>query len=163
MLIRIILFSLLLLPVTTRLSSQPLAITFQEAESKGIYIRVLDSLYLSAVHVDSTLAVFKTPEEQSRVHAEYVRLLQSLGDFLSANNFEWEKPAACFNRIYFSPGGNIDYYVFNFRGKPEDKPSPEKEKEFTRLVNLFIQDFKIDLRAHRKFAQCSPTTFMPRR
>jgi len=140
---------------------QHLALTFQEAEKHGIIIKELDSLYLSAVHVDTSQAVFKTAEEQSTMYQEYVKLLQDFGHFLKQNNFTWEKPTMCFNRIYFNNDGTIDYFIFNFRGKTEDKPTEEKQKEFTRLLNLFINDYKISLTAKTKFAQCSPTTYMP--
>lgn len=141
--------------------AQPLAIPRQDTESHGIKITVLDSLYLSAVHVDSTQAVFKSEAKQEMMHQQYIQLLQDLGNFLAKNDFKWEKPASCFNRIYFNKNGGIDYYIFSFRGTPEEKPSPDQEKEFTRLVNLFIQDYRIGMTADQPFAQCSPITFMP--
>lgn len=152
---------LILILIELHLFGQPIGITFQDAESQGIIVKDLDSLYQSAVHVDSTQAVFQTQEEQEKVYNSYKELLQGLGDFLKANNYKWAKPTTCFNRIYFNENGGIDYYIFNFRGKPEDKPSAEQELEFTRLVNLFIQDYKFGLTAEKKFTQCSPTTFMP--
>ncbi len=146
---------------TLEMAGQPLAISRQEADSHGIKVTVLDSLYLSAVHVDSTQAVFKTEAQQEMLQNQYIQLLQDLGNYLAKNNFKWERPTGCFNRIYFNQNGGIDYYIFSFRGKSEEKPSPEQELEFTRLVNLFIQDYKIGMTADQKFAQCSPTTFMP--
>ncbi|MBI3501608.1 MAG: hypothetical protein HY063_07425 [Bacteroidetes bacterium] len=95
---------------------------------------------------------------------EYIQLLQGFGKFLSTNNFTWDKPTRCFNRIYFNSDGTIDYFLFNFLGKTaEDKPSEEKQKEFQRLLNLFIKDYKFPLTAKIKFAQCSPTTYMPKK
>src|SRR5687768_2482668 len=150
-----------ILCVTCSLVAQPLGITFQEAESKGIIIKSLDIIYLSAVHVDTTLAVFTTDEEQALVVQEYSKLMQEFGSFLKTNHFIWEKPMKCFNRIYFNQDGAIDYFIFNFRGTPEEKPTAEQELEFTRLLNLFISDYKTSLKADTKFAQCSPVTYMP--
>ena len=155
-------FLLLLTVASWPIFAQPIAITFQAASSQGIIVKELDSLYLSAVHVDSSLAVFKSDVDQEKMHTEYVKLLQAFGVFLRENNFNWTQKTACFNRIYFNKYGGIDYFVYNFRGKPEEKPTPEQEKEFNRLLSLFIQDYKIDLKADRPFAQCSPTTYMPK-
>ena len=43
---------------------QHLALTFQYAAQQGISIKHLDSSYTSAVHSDTSLAVFKTEKEQ---------------------------------------------------------------------------------------------------
>ena len=63
-------------------------------------------------------------------------MLQDLGVFLKSNNFTWEKLTRCFNRIYFSPDGAIDYFLFDF---PPGQIEPEKEKEFEHLLNVFIK------------------------
>ena len=70
-------------------------------------------------------------------------------------------PTRCFQRIYFSPNGSIDYYLFNFLGKGSDELSQSKQKEFERLLSIFIKKYKFPLTAKVKFAQCSSATFMP--
>jgi NurA-like 5'-3' nuclease len=142
---------------------QHLGSTFQNAEKLGISIKQLDSLYPSAVHTDTTLAVFKTEKEQVALQQAYIKLLQDFGKFLSENNFKWEKQTRCFNRVYFNSDGTIDYFLFNFLGKTEDKPAENIEKEFQRLLNVFISEYKFSLTAKTKFAQCSPTTYMPQK
>jgi len=155
--------SLLILTfISLSVFSQPIAVSRQEAYTRGIDVKTLDSLYQSAVHIDSTQAVFKPAKLQEKMYQEYVKLLESLGDYLETHKFVWTKPIACFNRIYFDMNGAIDYYIYSFRGKPEDMLSPEQELEFNRLLNEFIQEYKVDLKADRPFAQCSPSTFMPR-
>lgn len=142
--------------------AQQLGLTFQEAEMKGIRISYLDSIYKSAVHRDTSLAVFKTDKEQESMSKAYIELLQNFGKFLVDNSFKWDHPARCFNRIYFNTEGTIDYFLFNFLGKTkEEKPSESKQAEFKRLLNLFIKDYKLPLTAKTKFAQCSPATYMP--
>ena len=139
---------------------QGLGLTFQEAHIQGITIKHLDSLYKSALHSDSSLAVFKTQKEQEAMTQAYVEMLQDFGKFLNKNNFSWDKPTKCFNRIYFNSDGTIDYFLFNFLGNKEEKPSKEKEIEFQELLNFFISDYKFSLTADTKFSQCSPTTYM---
>jgi hypothetical protein len=151
----------ILLTTCLQTFGQHLGLTFQNAEKQGISIQHLDSIYTSAVHSDTSLAVFKTEKEHEALQQAYFKLLQDLGEFLSKNNFKWEKPTRCFNRIYFNSDGTIDYFLFNFLGKTEDKPTENSEKEFQRLLNIFISDYKFSLNAITKFAQCSPTTYMP--
>lgn len=141
--------------------SQNRGITFQNAVKQGISFEHLDSIYTSAIHADSSLAVFKTEIEEEELLQAYTKLLQDFGKFLSANNFKWEKPTKCFNRIYFSADGTIDYFLYNFLGSSENKPNEENQKEFDRLLNVFISDYKISITADKKFAQCSPTTYKP--
>ncbi|MCH2233673.1 MAG: hypothetical protein MK078_05410 [Crocinitomicaceae bacterium] len=135
--------------------------TFQEAEDHGLTLPHLDSVYKSAVHVDTSLAVFKTAQEQDSLQSAYIQLLQEFGNFLAENEFVWEKRTPCYNRIYFSADGGIDYFLFNFLGKPEYQPSPAQQAEFKRLLNEFIQDYQFGVTASIKFAQFSPTTYMP--
>ena len=130
--------------------------TFEEAEKQGIPFQHLDSLYKSAVHDNTAMAVFKSSEEQAQVMQAYAKLLQDLGNFLKAHNFSWEQQTRGFNRIYFKPDGSIDYFLFNF---PPGQVAPEKATEFARLLNLFIQDYKLNVKAKEKFAQCNPVKY----
>ncbi len=143
-------------------TAQHLALTFQEADKRGISVEHLDSLYKSALHSDSSLAVFKSEADQQKMYESYVKMLKDFGNFLAENNFKWDRPTKCFNRIYFNSDGTIDYLLYNFLEKnvtPEEMLSKEKLAEFDRLVNLFIKDYKFSLTAAVKFAQCSPVTY----
>lgn len=136
--------------------------TFQEAEAQGIRISYLDSTYPSAVNVDTALAVFKTEAELENMRNAYVKLLQDFGAYLHANKYVWDKPTRCFNRIYFSSDGRIDYFLFNFLGKTEsENPSAAQQQAFKRLLNQFIKNYQFEVTASTKFAQCSPTTYKP--
>ncbi len=158
-----LIFPTLFLCLTVQTFGQQLGLNFREADQHGISVKHLDSIYKSAVHADTSLAVFKTEKEQEMMYNAYVQLLQEFGKTLTANDFSWEKPTRCFNRIYFNENGTIDYFLFNFIGKTaEDKPSEEKQKEFQRLLNIFIAGYQFPLTSKVKFAQCSPTTYMPK-
>jgi hypothetical protein len=132
------------------------ALTFQEAEKQGIPFHHLDSLYKSAIHSDENLAVFKTPDDQAKLQQAYVKLLKELGSFLKENNFKWETQTRGANRIYFKPDGRIDYFLFHFQ---DGQLTSKKEKEFTVLLNRFIQDYKFSITAPEKFAQCSAVKY----
>ncbi len=132
------------------------AMPFQEAEKQGKSYQTLDSLYKSAVHSDTTLAVFKTPVEQQILQKTYGDFLRELGAFLKTNNFKWEKLTKCFNRIYINSDGTVDYFLYKFS---KDQITDEKEQEFDRLLNLFLKDHKFPAIAKEKFAQCSPVKY----
>lgn len=159
---KIVFIIALFLTVCFQIFGQNIGLSFKEAKEQGIVMKHLDSLYVSAIHSDTAKAVFKTETEHESLQQQYYKLLKDLGNFLSQNNFDWEKPTRCYNRIYFNADGSIDYFLFNFVGKPENKPIEEKQIEFKRLLNLFIKDYKFDLTAKTKFSQCSPTTYMPK-
>lgn len=158
MIIKTYLLGMILIVAAIQTFSQHLALTINDAGKKGMSVEHLDSTYKSAVHVDTSQSVFKTESEQSAMFDAYSKLLQDFGKFLTENNFKWESPTRGFNRIYFNKDGSIDYFLYNF----SSDISQEKQTEFNRLLNLFIKNYKISLTAKENFAQCSPTTYMPK-
>ncbi|MDR2834634.1 MAG: hypothetical protein LBV69_00330 [Bacteroidales bacterium] len=158
-----IIILIILLSTCFQTFAQHLGLTFQDAEKQGILTSKLDSIYQSAVNSDTSKAVFKTEKEQQAMGEAYIKLLQDFGKFLTDNNFVWSKKTRCFNRIYFNNDGTIDYFLFNFLGETEDKPSEENQNEFKRILNLFIKDYQILPKANTKFVQCSPTNYMPQK
>jgi hypothetical protein len=100
--------------------------------------------------------VFKTTEQQANLQQAYVKLLQDLGAFLRENGFTWGNQVRGVNRIYLKADGSIDYFLYNF---PEGQVAPEKEREFKRLLGLFIQNYRFAVAAPEKFAQCSAVRY----
>ncbi|GAB3709527.1 hypothetical protein [Flavobacterium koreense] len=152
----------LILLFFNNLHSQSKVFSVEEAQKIGINIEKLDLEYKSAVHIDSTKAVFRTEAQQQKLQESYIKLLQDFGSFLNKNNFKWESKTKCFQRIYFAPNGKIDYFIYNFKLKnvlPENLISEEKQKEFERLLKLFVKDYTFFTSANEKFAQCSPTSY----
>lgn len=142
--------------------SQSKVFSIEEAQKIGISIKELDLEYKSAVHVDSTKAVFKSEAQQQKLKESYTKLLQDFGSFLNKNNFKWETKTRCFQRIYFAPNGKIDYFIYNFKLKNvflENLISEEKQKEFQRLLELFVKEYTFSSTAAEPFAQCSPTSY----
>jgi hypothetical protein len=142
--------------------AQQKAISQEDAIKFGIDIEKLDQNYKSAIHSDTTKAVFKSEEDQQKLQKVYNKLIQDFNSFLSQNGFKWEKKTRCFQRIYFSSDGTIDYFIYNFKLKsvlPNDIPTEEKQAEFKRLLSLFIKDYVFELKAKIPFAQCSPTLY----
>lgn len=134
--------------------SQQLATSFQNALNRGISVDSLDKVYMSALHSDSTLAAFNGREQE--FIQGYTSLLKDLGKFLKANDFTWGKTTRCFNRIYISKSGEIDYFLFHF--KEEELPL-YKQSQFEKLLTSFIETHKFPLSNTVDFAQCSPVKY----
>jgi hypothetical protein len=130
------------------------ALSFEDAKAKGIFPAV-DSIYKSAIDSDANKAVFKTEEAVQKHINAYQNFLLDFGQFLLENKFEWDEDTRCFNRIYLSPEGKIDYFLYQFK----TPVNAAKEKEFNRLLNLYISNHNFGITAPVKFAQCSPVTY----
>ena len=111
---------------------------------------------MSAVHVDTSLCVFKN--RVNEVGESYRELLLGFGKYLKSHNFKWEKPTKGFNRIYFNKDGGIDYFIYSFQ---PDQLTAEQEMQFDQLLNEFIIDYRFPLTAEVGFHQCSPVTYKP--
>lgn len=142
--------------LSTLTYGQKIAASFQNAINvKGISLEKLDEIYQSALHSDSSKAVFNGKETE--FYDGYVSLLTDLATYLKKNDFTWDKTTKCFNRIYINKNGEIDYFLFNFKpGEIDDK----KEREFKNLLETFIQTYKFPMTSNVHFAQCSPVTYM---
>lgn len=130
---------------------------FDELDNYEISLEDIEARYTGAIHHDLSLAVFKTAEEQKAMIEAYTKLFHDLSEFLTVNNFEWEKTTRSFNRVYFKEDGIIDHFIYKFLG--EEIPIDEKDKEFQRLLNLFIADYQLPITADERFVQCSPITY----
>jgi hypothetical protein len=148
------LFTLSALLLSHFLFAQKIATQFQEAEKQGILIKELDNLYPSALHSDSTKAVFRGKEKE--FYDSYVSLLKELGSYLKKQGYTWGKTTRCFNRIYVNKDGSVGYFLFNFK---EGVIDAAKEKEFKRLLGDFIKTYQFPLESKSNFAQCSPVVY----
>lgn len=135
--------------------AQPLAATFTEAKELGFDPVKLDSLYPSAAHADPQKGVFK--DKQGEFLKSYRQLHQDLANFLAKEGFSWPERTRLFTRVYFAPGGTIDFFLIN--PKQADL-SKEQSDELFEHLNSFIADYNIPMKADSKFAQCSPVTYV---
>ncbi|MHA3788920.1 hypothetical protein ACX0HA_11960 [Flavobacterium hauense] len=122
----------------------------EEAKQNGTLTKV-EKEYKGALGDDG---IFKTEQEQQKHRDAYRNYLLDFGKFLEKNNFKWEETTKGWNRIYMQPDGTIDYFLYSFKNLPADK-----EKEFQRLLGLYIKDHKFGNTAPVKFAQCSSVTY----
>jgi hypothetical protein len=124
-----------------------------EDAEKNEKFQKLDSLYKSGIHTDTTIAVFKNQEAYIAAYQEFIF---QLADFLAKNNFKWEKEVRCFNKVYFSKEGTVDYFLYNFK---EGQLTDEQKATFANLLQRFIEDTKFGLQADVPFSQCSPVKY----
>lgn len=146
---------ILLVLLTTNAFAQHIASTFQAVENTDISMQKLDAIYPPAVATDQSRAVFKGNAASGFIKA-YTNMQQSLGKYLHANGFSWEKPVPIFTRVYFAPDGTINYYLVNLANAGL---SDKETKSFLSLLHKFIESYKISYTANSRFAQCSPVLF----
>lgn len=146
---RTLLFALLL---TSFFSNAQTGIRFTDVEKLGTTVKQLDETYKPAIGPGG---VFTTEADQQKHIETYQQFLKSFGAFLDKNNFKWVETTRCFNRIYMAPDGKIEYFLYQFK----TPVTPEQEKEFNRLLNIYIKENKFGIIAPVKFAQCSPVTY----
>lgn len=133
-------------------AQQALAIT--NADSLGVDIKLLDSLYQSGIHSDASKAVFA--DQQEDYITAYYSMLHELSAYLNQNDFKWGRQIRCFNRIYFAEDGSIDYFLYSFK---EGEVTSQQESQFDGLLSKFIKTYKFALSSNVKFAQCSPVNY----
>jgi hypothetical protein len=130
-------------------------VNLNDPNSSGLAKR-LDQQYKSAVHiVDTSKCVFKTPKQQEAMGKAYNDFLQEFGNYLRSQKFYWAQPAKGWNRLFFAPGGTVDYYLFSF----ENEMSDERIFRFKELFSTFAATHKIGITASTGFAQCSHVTY----
>jgi len=125
------------------------------AATEGISIKQLDSSFISAVHVDSSKAVFKSNESADSMRHAYSRFLGNFGAYLRMNGFKWGQPTRCWNKIYFQADGTVRYYLFDFK----TEIGAERLKRYKELFKAYASINKIGISASVNFAHCSSVTY----
>ncbi|WP_257670017.1 hypothetical protein [Parapedobacter tibetensis] len=152
----IIAFIILNISLFPFLQAQTKVISFAKGKANGLSMTDLDARYKSAVHTDTSLAVFKTEEEQAKFIEAYQSFVKEIGLYLSGKGFEWKNPTRIFNRFYVDKHGNVEYYVYNFLSSQIDESTAQT---FETLMKSFFKDHKFGITAQIPFAQCSPVDF----
>lgn len=137
----------------------PKGLTIQEAEKQGIFFDSLNIIYKSAISVDTSNAVFKTETDMEKASIAYQNLLDEFGKYLTKNNFKWPFATTCFQKVYFSEDGKIDYFLFNFLGEPPYEVTADQEMKFKSLLNEFIEIYKYPITANMKYSQCGTIVY----
>lgn len=135
------LFIIVFLALTIPTAAQQ-AVNFDDARKSGQFSR-LEKEYPNA------LDVFKSEEDSNKLMESWETFFADLGKFLSEKGYKWQEQTRCFNRIYMSPDGTIDYFLYHFKTL-----DPEKEKLFQQHLQEYIATHKFGISGSVKFAQC---------
>lgn len=142
--------------------AQPVACPMGSMKQHHLSLEVLDSVYASAISMGDTPGVFQTESEQEPLLIAWPQLFEDLQSFLAANDFQWARDIKCFNRVYFDSSGAIDYFLYDCELVSADESKlflGEEEREYERLLNLFVLKYKINVKSTRKFVQCGPVIY----
>jgi hypothetical protein len=114
----------------------------------------LDSSYRSALHVDSTKAVFG--DRKQEFWDAWQDFLGRLGAHLKSNGLRWAQDTQLTTRIYFNADGTVNTFLYSF---PRGHTDLEQQKRFGELLNAFLRENRIGATATEGFAQCGPVMF----
>jgi len=115
--------------------------------SSQLEMQRLDSIYMSAMHVDKSKCAF--PDKEDTVSACWSAFLQDVGKTLKEKNFKWQNETRVFMRCYFNEIGNIDYCMYNIRDT-----SFTQYKEFEDALKDFASGYNFGLKCDKKYVQC---------
>jgi hypothetical protein len=123
--------------------------TFKEAENMGISFDSLELEYktLHSLGKSDTLLIEKAGKA-------YYNFFNAFNTYLTNKNLKWPFEVKCFHKMYFSPDGSFNYFLFNFLNEPPYKVSPEQETKFKILLNEFIDNYKFPITTDVKYSQC---------
>ena len=119
------------------------ALSITSAESKGISLRDMEVMFNGSIafpadELDKPIASFST----------------LLWNYLRNKGFSFDTPVVVWCRFYCSPDGSPRYCLFRFYSA---EPPVEKQEQFARLLEQFMQSNSIDFKRDYRFAFC--TTF----
>jgi len=124
-------------------------------------ISTLDSVYISAIHVDSSKAFFKTESSQEAWVARWQNMLYALGDSLTSHDVQWNQKLRITSRVYFDEQGRIDYYLYSIKETSPGYPGQGLCDSLRTVLKSFVQTYRMDTVIGGKVAQCGPVSLMP--
>ncbi len=110
----------------------------------------IDGAFRSAIHVDSSQAVF---HDQQAWIAEYKRMYSALSKHLKEGGLQLSKPLRLNVRTYFRPDGSIGHIAYNHAPTELDE---QQAKVFNQLLESFAREYKVSFSANEPFKQCGP-------
>ena len=122
---------------------------------------VLDSVYQSAMHVDSSRAYFKSEAAQDAWFRRWQTMLYALSDYLKQNGVTWNNELRIFSRVYFNQQGGIDHYLYSIKQTGPGYPGPALRDSLRMLLTSFTETYRMDSAIGGKVAQCGPVVLMP--
>ena len=117
------------------------ALSVESAESKGISLRDMEMMFNGSIafpadELDKPIASFST----------------LLWNYLRNKGFSFDTPVVVWCRFYCSPDGSPRYCLFRFYSA---EPPVEKQEQFARLLEQFMQSNSIDFKREYRFAFCT--------
>src|ERR1035441_741947 len=139
-----------------QMKGQHLGLSFDAANKSGLNWKTIDSTYKVIYYLGDAKAVFNNLLGLVTFQNAYQKMMTDLETFLKQNNFDWKRPYIMVStQVYFDTDGTIDYFLYCYlKNNPKTRLQlpKEKDKEFNRLLNLFIKDYSTNIRINVKFA-----------
>ena len=130
-------------------------ITFSEMKNQKSKISTLDSIFSTAIQIDSSKCVFGNRRDE--YNETYFKYMVDLRSYLLTKGIEWDTLVVGHQIIYFNKNGQVEYFIYSF---DDGLVSKEKEALFRKLV--FISENKMKISADSNFQQCGTIYYSPK-
>jgi hypothetical protein len=149
--------SLILLLINIQANNAQKIMTFQEMEKNGLSMAKLDSTFHNASDAGSVPGVF-TGKKSKKFSKAWGSFYKDLMTYCGKNGLIWGKQTYCFNKIYFSPTGEVAYWFFNF--KKADNIPQEKQDLYLKILKQYSSAHKLKIKASVPYSQCASVDFI---
>lgn len=150
---RCLLRLLFLFPISV--SAQRPAMTFAEYRELN-HGTSLDSIYRTALNVDSSKAVFHGDEEFAEVKEAWEKFMREFDIHLRKGGFRSVTDIKCMTKVYFNKDGRVDHFLYSIREGGLDRG---QEELFARLLNDYVKERRFPLKAAEPYSQCGAIVF----
>lgn len=141
--------------LTVCLSAQTTAFPVSNMASQGLLIESLYQQYPKAItEQNEDVPVFAGSEDVC--YTAYVKFITEFALYLKDQRFRWGRATKCYNQIFFSEDGQVDYFIYEF---PKGSISLEKQSEYQRLLNQFLHSFCFKVTGNQSFSLNGYITF----
>ncbi|MBK6418767.1 MAG: hypothetical protein IPF79_06245 [Ignavibacteria bacterium] len=113
-------------------------------------LKRLDSMYTSAVSIDTTDRVFVSAEGETQLYTRWVEFHNLFASYLTSKDLHFEKSTPAFVTLYCSKSGSIDHAAYAFI-EPIDSL---KEKRYAQHLEEFIKTNGLGMTASKPYSQC---------
>ena len=130
------------------------AMLLTEAKERGITLEAMETLYPSG------LPLFGDSVPAGYMQA-WTGFFQGLVGEMRKSGMEWSEPYRFWGRAYFSPGGTVDYFFYQWAGKAGGNPSEEWDGQFRAVLERYLDTFCFEYPMEGRFAQCGSVVLKP--
>ncbi|HLP29325.1 MAG TPA: hypothetical protein VK147_11845 [Candidatus Didemnitutus sp.] len=118
-------------------------------------LKRLDTMYTSAVSIDTADRVFVTAEDEARLSERWIEFHNQFASYLRSKDLHSEKMGQTFITLYCSKNGSVDHASYAFI----DPIDSLTERRYTYHLEEFIRNHGLDIVASKPYSQCGSVKY----